>query len=97
MYTAWSRGEGASASTVPLADAGTCWSSRERDTGLRQPGRMTLPAMHGAPLLSVNGAPVIGLVGLRSCVPRLLKSPLRCAVVGTMVWLDPASARSHSR
>ena len=62
-----------------------------------QPGLMMLPATHGAPELSVNGAPVIGLTGFRSAVLRPVKLPARCASVGTTVWLDPASQRSQSR
>ena len=62
-----------------------------------QPVRITLPETQGAPVLSVNGALVIGLTGFLSCVLSAVKLPARCASVGTTVWLEPASARSHSR
>ncbi len=66
-------------------------------TGLMHPGLMMFPSMQGAPVLSVNGALVIGLTGFRSAVLRPVKFPARCAGVGTTVWLDPASPRSHKR
>src|SRR4029453_10826149 len=49
------------------------------------------------PLLAVKGALVIGLTGFLNSVLSAVKLPARCASVGTIVWLDPASARSQSR
>src|SRR5262245_10445907 len=82
---------------VPLSDVGTYLSSNPFATGLMQPGLMMLLATPGEPGLSVKGARVRGLIGLVNVVPRAVKSPERCAFVGTMVWLDPASARSQRR
>ena len=50
-----------------------------------QPALMMLPAIHGAPELSVKGARVIGLIGFVNVVLSAVKLPARCASVGTIV------------
>jgi hypothetical protein len=50
-----------------------------------QLGLMMFPATQAAPVLSVNGAPVIGFTGFLNCVLSAVKFPARCASVGTTV------------
>ena len=76
---------GVNVTMVPLSDAGTYLSNNPLATGLIQPGLMMLPAIHGAPVLSVNGARVMGLIGFVNVVLSAVKLPVRCALVGTVV------------
>src|SRR6516225_8936229 len=70
------------------------WGTKPRslaDAGLMQPAAIWLPATQGEPVTgSVIGLLVIGLTGSFRVVLSAMKSPLRCAAVGTNDCTDCA-------
>src|SRR3954470_146751 len=82
------RGLEASETTSPALDWGT-YGSIFWTPGLMQPAATRLFATQGAPVESVYGWPVTGLLGLTRLIPRPVKSPLRSPDDGTralMLW-----------
>src|SRR5437764_9638946 len=80
----------ASVTMLPLSLWGRKDSSLA-EAELMHPAAILLPAMHGAPVTgSAKGLPVIGLFGFVSAVRSAVKSPARCAAVGTNDCTDCA-------
>src|ERR1700686_5846980 len=89
-------GVGVRVRTRPVGESGTNCFKTFCAAGLRQPARMTLPATQGRPVESVSGCPVKAFSGSFSVLLRAVKSPLRCADVGTSAVAEPACGRFQS-